>query len=241
MRVAATCGRPLGVHAPMRYGMEHLLDARHVPGLHASMASDPVPGVPPALAASRLVSPAAARAACVHARAREHELRHGGRVDHRRGEEGRPGLHRSIRWRRWVRAEGALRAVPDKVFRSPTPTSAPLARCTTPFCAATAPSGERQLDSSVAISIPGAPCTGCREEYHQPAPRRDDAYETTRMTLLPPIRVPGVTPTRDVESFPRLAIGSGRFPRSARCSRCIRAATMGGDRPRRRGGRLGVR
>ena len=52
-----------------------------------------------------------------------------------------------------------------------------------------------------------------REEYHM-NPRRetDDAYETTRMTALVanPRGIFGVTPARDVESFPRFwAIGSG--------------------------------
>ncbi len=52
-----------------------------------------------------------------------------------------------------------------------------------------------------------------REEYHM-NPRResDDAYETTRMTavLAGPRGIFGVTPARDVESFPRFwAIGSG--------------------------------
>jgi ATP-dependent protease HslVU (ClpYQ) peptidase subunit len=52
-----------------------------------------------------------------------------------------------------------------------------------------------------------------REEYHM-NPRResDDAYETTRMTavLANPRGIFGVTPARDVESFPRFwAIGSG--------------------------------
>jgi ATP-dependent protease HslVU (ClpYQ) peptidase subunit len=52
-----------------------------------------------------------------------------------------------------------------------------------------------------------------REEYHM-NPRRetDDAYETTRMSavLANPRGIFGVTPARDVESFPRFwAIGSG--------------------------------
>jgi ATP-dependent HslUV protease subunit HslV len=52
-----------------------------------------------------------------------------------------------------------------------------------------------------------------REEYHM-NPRRetDDAYETTRMTAVVanPRGIFGVTPARDVESFPRFwAIGSG--------------------------------
>jgi ATP-dependent protease HslVU (ClpYQ) peptidase subunit len=52
-----------------------------------------------------------------------------------------------------------------------------------------------------------------REEYHM-NPRRetDDAYETTRMSALVanPRGIFGVTPARDVESFPRFwAIGSG--------------------------------
>jgi ATP-dependent protease HslVU (ClpYQ) peptidase subunit len=52
-----------------------------------------------------------------------------------------------------------------------------------------------------------------REEYHM-NPRRetDDPYETTRMTALVanPRGIFGVTPARDVESFPRFwAIGSG--------------------------------
>jgi ATP-dependent protease HslVU (ClpYQ) peptidase subunit len=52
-----------------------------------------------------------------------------------------------------------------------------------------------------------------RDEYHL-NPRRDsdDPYETTRMTavLANPRGIFGVTPTRDVESFPRFwAIGSG--------------------------------
>ena len=52
-----------------------------------------------------------------------------------------------------------------------------------------------------------------RDEYHL-NPRRDsdDPYETTRMTALlcNPRGIFGVTPTRDVESFPRFwAIGSG--------------------------------
>jgi ATP-dependent protease HslVU (ClpYQ) peptidase subunit len=52
-----------------------------------------------------------------------------------------------------------------------------------------------------------------REEYHM-NPRRetDDAYETTRMSavLASPRGIFGITPARDVESFPRFwAIGSG--------------------------------
>ena len=52
-----------------------------------------------------------------------------------------------------------------------------------------------------------------REEYHM-NPRResDDAYETTRMTALiaNPHGIFGVTPARDVESYPRFwAVGSG--------------------------------
>jgi len=52
-----------------------------------------------------------------------------------------------------------------------------------------------------------------REEYHMnPRKESDDAYETTRMTaVLANARgIFGVTPARDVESFPRFwAIGSG--------------------------------
>jgi ATP-dependent HslUV protease, peptidase subunit HslV len=52
-----------------------------------------------------------------------------------------------------------------------------------------------------------------REEYHM-NPRResDDAYETTRITALiaNPHGIFGITPARDVESYPRFwAIGSG--------------------------------
>ena len=52
-----------------------------------------------------------------------------------------------------------------------------------------------------------------REEYHM-NPRResDDAYETTRMTALiaNPHGIFGITPARDVESYPRFwAVGSG--------------------------------
>jgi ATP-dependent protease HslVU (ClpYQ) peptidase subunit len=52
-----------------------------------------------------------------------------------------------------------------------------------------------------------------RDEYHL-NPRKDseDAYETTRMTsvLASPRGIFGVTPSRDVEAFPRFwAIGSG--------------------------------
>jgi ATP-dependent HslUV protease subunit HslV len=52
-----------------------------------------------------------------------------------------------------------------------------------------------------------------REEYHMnPRKESDDAYETTRMTavLANSRGIFGVTPARDVESFPRFwAIGSG--------------------------------
>ncbi len=52
-----------------------------------------------------------------------------------------------------------------------------------------------------------------REEYHM-NPRResDDAYETTRVTALlaSPRGIFGVTPSRDVEGYPRFwAVGSG--------------------------------
>jgi ATP-dependent HslUV protease, peptidase subunit HslV len=52
-----------------------------------------------------------------------------------------------------------------------------------------------------------------REEYHMnPRAETDDAYETTRMSALlaSPRGIFGVTPSRDVEAFPRFwAIGSG--------------------------------
>jgi ATP-dependent protease HslVU (ClpYQ) peptidase subunit len=52
-----------------------------------------------------------------------------------------------------------------------------------------------------------------REEYHMnPRAETDDPYETTRMSALiaSPRGLFGVTPSRDVESFPRFwAIGSG--------------------------------
>ena len=52
-----------------------------------------------------------------------------------------------------------------------------------------------------------------REEYHMnPRAETDDAYETTRMSALlaSPRGIFGVTPSRDVEQFPRFwAIGSG--------------------------------
>jgi ATP-dependent protease HslVU (ClpYQ) peptidase subunit len=52
-----------------------------------------------------------------------------------------------------------------------------------------------------------------REEYHMnPRAESDDAYQTTRMTALManPHGIFGVTPARDVESYPRFwAIGSG--------------------------------
>jgi ATP-dependent HslUV protease subunit HslV len=52
-----------------------------------------------------------------------------------------------------------------------------------------------------------------REEYHMnPRAEADDAYETTRMSALlaSPRGIFGVTPSRDVEAFPRFwAIGSG--------------------------------
>ncbi len=52
-----------------------------------------------------------------------------------------------------------------------------------------------------------------REEYHMnPRAETDDAYETTRMSalLVSPRGIFGVTPSRDVEAFPRFwAIGSG--------------------------------
>jgi ATP-dependent protease HslVU (ClpYQ) peptidase subunit len=52
-----------------------------------------------------------------------------------------------------------------------------------------------------------------RDEYHMnPRSDSDDAYQTTRMTALManPHGIFGVTPARDVESYPRFwAIGSG--------------------------------
>jgi ATP-dependent HslUV protease, peptidase subunit HslV len=52
-----------------------------------------------------------------------------------------------------------------------------------------------------------------REEYHMnPRAESDDAYETTRMSALlaGPRGIFGITPSRDVEAFPRFwAIGSG--------------------------------
>jgi ATP-dependent protease HslVU (ClpYQ) peptidase subunit len=52
-----------------------------------------------------------------------------------------------------------------------------------------------------------------RDEYHMnPRSESDDAYQTTRMTALiaNPHGIFGVTPARDVESYPRFwAIGSG--------------------------------
>ena len=52
-----------------------------------------------------------------------------------------------------------------------------------------------------------------REEYHMnPRAESDDAYETTRMTALlaSPRGIFGVTPSRDVEAYPRFwAVGSG--------------------------------
>jgi ATP-dependent protease HslVU (ClpYQ) peptidase subunit len=52
-----------------------------------------------------------------------------------------------------------------------------------------------------------------REDYHMnPRAESDDAYETTRMSVLlaSPRGIFGVTPSRDVEAFPRFwAIGSG--------------------------------
>jgi ATP-dependent HslUV protease, peptidase subunit HslV len=52
-----------------------------------------------------------------------------------------------------------------------------------------------------------------REEYHMNLRREsDDAYETTRMTALiaNPKGIFGITPARDVESYPRFwAVGSG--------------------------------
>jgi ATP-dependent protease HslVU (ClpYQ) peptidase subunit len=52
-----------------------------------------------------------------------------------------------------------------------------------------------------------------REEYHMnPRKESDDAYETSRMTAVvaSPRGLFGITPSRDVESFPRFwAIGSG--------------------------------
>ena len=53
-----------------------------------------------------------------------------------------------------------------------------------------------------------------RDEYHlNPRKDSDDASETTRMTALlaSPRGIFGITPSRDVEAFPRFwAIGSGR-------------------------------
>jgi ATP-dependent protease HslVU (ClpYQ) peptidase subunit len=52
-----------------------------------------------------------------------------------------------------------------------------------------------------------------REEYHMnPRKESDDAYETSRMTAVvaSPRGIYGITPSRDVEAFPRFwAIGSG--------------------------------
>jgi ATP-dependent protease HslVU (ClpYQ) peptidase subunit len=52
-----------------------------------------------------------------------------------------------------------------------------------------------------------------RDEYHlNPRKDSDDAYETTRMTALlaSPRGIFGITPSRDVEAFPKFwAIGSG--------------------------------
>jgi ATP-dependent protease HslVU (ClpYQ) peptidase subunit len=52
-----------------------------------------------------------------------------------------------------------------------------------------------------------------REDYHlNPRRESDDAYETTRMTALVanPHGIFGVTPSRDVEAYPRFwAVGSG--------------------------------
>jgi ATP-dependent protease HslVU (ClpYQ) peptidase subunit len=52
-----------------------------------------------------------------------------------------------------------------------------------------------------------------REDYHlNPRRESDDAYETTRMTALVanPNGIFGVTPSRDVEAYPRFwAVGSG--------------------------------
>jgi len=52
-----------------------------------------------------------------------------------------------------------------------------------------------------------------REEYHMnPRAETDDPYETTRMSVMiaSPRGIFGITPSRDVEAFPRFwAIGSG--------------------------------
>ena len=52
-----------------------------------------------------------------------------------------------------------------------------------------------------------------QDEYHMnPRAETDDAYKTTRMSALlaSPRGIFGVTPSRDVEAFPRFwAIGSG--------------------------------
>ena len=48
----------LGVRAEVRHGLEHLLDARALPGVPEALVDDPVPGVQAVLAAPPVVPPA---------------------------------------------------------------------------------------------------------------------------------------------------------------------------------------
>lgn len=81
-----------------------------------------------------------------------------------------------------------------------------------------------------------------RDEYHlNPRKESEDPYETTRMTALlaSPRGIFGVTPSRDVEAFPRFwAIGSGAdfalgamfalYPRSDDVEEIARAGVQAG-------------
>ena len=56
--LAAGAGGPLGVRAEVRDGLEHVLDARALPGVPEALDGDPVPRVQAVFAAPAVVPPA---------------------------------------------------------------------------------------------------------------------------------------------------------------------------------------